>query len=230
MAKNKEYVKNKAGQTSKNGDYPRTAGNDGQKQGQSGSNRKIGAGRDIDQKEGSLSKDVFETIIYIVVVCLVVFLILHFVGQRTVVRGDSMEDTLTDGENLIMDKISYRFSDPKRFDIIIFPGPEEYGEHPYYIKRIIGLPGETVQIKDGLVYIDGRQLKEDVYGITDYIEEAHDAERPITLKENEYFCLGDNRPVSYDSRYPEVGPVTRSEIIGKVWIRIWPLNKFGKAD
>ena len=175
-------------------------------------------------------KEFLDTTIYIAVVCLAVFLILHFVGQRTVVRGDSMEPTLTNGENLIMDKISYRFSNPERFDIIIFPGPEEYGEHPYYIKRIIGLPGETVQIKDGLVYIDGRQLSEDVYGITDFIEEAHDAERPIALKEDEYFCLGDNRPVSYDSRYPEVGPVERSEIIGKVWIRIWPFGKFGKVD
>ena len=188
------------------------------------------ARRDGDQKEKNLSKELLDTIIYIAVVCLVVFLILHFVGQRTVVRGDSMEPTLTNGENLIMDKISYRFSDPKRFDIIIFPGPEEYGEHPYYIKRVIGLPGETVQIKDGLVYIDGRQLSEDVYGITDYIEEAHDAEKPIALKEDEYFCLGDNRPVSYDSRYPEVGPVERSEIIGKVWIRIWPFSKFGKVN
>jgi len=186
--------------------------------------------REGDQKEGNFLKEFLDTTIYIAVVCLVVFLILHFVGQRTVVRGDSMEPTLTNGENLIMDKISYRFSDPERFDIIIFPGPEEYGEHPYYIKRIIGLPGETVQIKDGLVYIDGRQLSEDVYGITDFIEEAHDAERPIALKEDEYFCLGDNRPVSYDSRYPEVGPVERSEIIGKVWIRIWPFGKFGKVD
>lgn len=186
--------------------------------------------REGDQKEGNFLKEFLDTTIYIAVVCLVVFLILHFVGQRTVVRGDSMEPTLTNGENLIMDKISYRFSDPERFDIIIFPGPEEYGEHPYYIKRIIGLPGETVQIKDGLVYIDGRQLSEDVYGITDFIEEAHDAERPIALKEDEYFCLGDNRPVSYDSRYPEVGPVERSEIIGKVWIRIWPFGKFGKVN
>lgn len=188
-----------------------------------------GRGKKDQEKEGLL-KEFFMTIVYLAVVCLTVFLLLHYVGQRTVVRGDSMENTLVNGENLIMDKISYRFSDPKRFDIVIFPGPEEFGEHPYYIKRIIGLPGETVQIKDGLVYIDGGVLTEDVYGITDYIEEAHDAVRPITLGEDEYFCLGDNRPVSFDSRYPEVGPVTRSEIIGKVWIRIWPFSKFGSVD
>ena len=227
MAKKRETMKKNSGQSSKKDDFSRTDGYDGQDQ--SGPNGTKEARKGKDQKKGSPLKEFYDTIIYIAVVCLVVFLVLHFIGQRTVVRGDSMENSLTNGENLIMDKISYRFSDPKRFDIIIFPGPEEYGEHPYYIKRIIGLPGETVQIKDGLVYIDGRQLKEDVYGITDYIEEAHDAERPITLKEDEYFCLGDNRPVSYDSRYPEVGPVTRSEIIGKVWIRIWPLRKFGKV-
>ena len=188
------------------------------------------AGSNSTREEGSLFKEFFETILYIAGVCLFVFLVLHFVGQRTVVRGDSMETTLVDGENLVMDKISYRFSDPKRFDIIIFPGPEEFGEHPYYIKRIIGLPGETVQIKEGLVYIDGNQLTEDVYGITDFIDEAHDAARPIRLGKDEYFCLGDNRPVSYDSRYPEVGPVERSEIIGKVWIRIWPFDKFGSVE
>ena len=118
----------------------------------------------------------------------------------------------------------------ERYDIIIFPGPEEFGQHPYYIKRIIGMPGETVQIKDGKVYINDKELKSDVYGITDYIDYPGIAEEPITLGDDEYFCLGDNRPVSQDSRYEEVGPVKRSIIVGKVWIRIWPLNKFGKVS
>lgn len=175
-------------------------------------------------------KEVISTIIYLIVLCAAVYLILHYVGQRTVVRGDSMDTTLSDGQNLIMDKISYRVHDPERYDIVIFPGPEEYGEHPYYIKRIIGLPGETVQIKDGKVYINDQELKSDVYGITDYIDEPGIAQEPLTLGSDEYFCLGDNRPVSYDSRYEEVGLVHRSEIIGKVWIRIWPLKKFGKVS
>lgn len=175
-------------------------------------------------------KEVVSTIIYLIILCTIVYLVLHYVGQRTVVRGDSMDTTLSDGQNLIMDKISYRFHDPERYDIIIFPGPEEYGEHPYYIKRIIGMPGETVQIKDGEVYINDKELKSDVYGITDSIDEAGIAQEPLTLGSDEYFCLGDNRPISYDSRYEEVGPVHRSEIIGKVWIRIWPLNKFGKVS
>ena len=175
-------------------------------------------------------KEVIGAILYLVILCTIVYFILHYVGQRTVVRGDSMDTTLSDGQNLIMDKLSYRFHEPERYDIVIFPGPEEYGEHPYYIKRVIGLPGETVQIKKGKVYINGKRLKSDIYGITKYIDEPGIAEESLELGKDEYFCLGDNRPVSYDSRYEEVGPVHRSEIIGKVWIRIWPLTKFGKVS
>lgn len=181
-------------------------------------------------KKRNIMKEILGTMAYIAFVFLCVFLILHYVGQRTVVHGDSMDNTLRDGQNLIMDKISYRFHDPDRFDIVIFPGPEEYGEHPYYIKRVIGLPGETIQIKNGKVFIDEQELTEDIYGITDYIDEPGIAKEPILLGEDEYFCMGDNRPVSYDSRYEEVGIVDRSEIIGKVWIRIWPLSMFGKVE
>ena len=156
-----------------------------------------------EKKEKSTAQNILGTIAYIIGVCVFVFLILHFVGQRTVVNGSSMDT---------------------RYDIIIFPGPEEFGQHPYYIKRIIGMPGETVQIKDGKVYINDKELKSDVYGNTDYIDYPGIAEEPITLGDDEYFCLGDNRPVSQDSRYEEVGPVKRSIIVGKVWIRIWPLN------
>ena len=179
------------------------------------------------EENKSMGREILDLVIYVAVVALIVYLILHFVGQRTVVNGDSMDNTLKDGQSLIMDKISYRFHDPKRFDIVIFPGPEENGESPYFIKRVIGLPGETVQILDGKVYIDGEKLESDVYGITDTIEYPGIAEDPLTLGEDEYFCMGDNRPVSYDSRYAEVGPVTRGEFIGKVWIRIWPFSKFG---
>lgn len=179
------------------------------------------------EENKSMGREILDLVIYVAVVALIVYLILHFVGQRTVVNGDSMDNTLKDGQSLIMDKISYRFHDPERFDIVIFPGPEENGENPYFIKRVIGLPGESVQILDGKVYIDGEQLQEDVYGITDTIDYPGIAEEPLTLGDDEYFCMGDNRPVSFDSRYKEVGPVTRGEFIGKVWIRIWPFSKFG---
>ena len=177
-----------------------------------------------------IGKEILSFVLYFVIVIAAMLLIIHYVGQRTEVSGSSMENTLSDGDNLIVDKISYRFHDPERYDIIIFPGPEEEGMHPYYIKRIIGMPGETVQIKDGKVYINDKELKSDVYGITDYIDYPGIAEEPVTLGKDEYFCLGDNRPVSQDSRYEIVGPVKRSQIVGKVWIRIWPLNKFGKVS
>lgn len=171
-------------------------------------------------------KGIIETVLYILAILVCVFLILHFVGQRTVVNGSSMEPTLQDGNNLILDKLSYRFSDPQRFDIVVFPGPEENGENPWYIKRIIALPGETVQIKDGKVYIDDEELTEDIYGITDYIEYAGITENGLTLDDDEYFCLGDNRPGSQDCRYEIVGPVKRENILGKIWIRIYPFTKF----
>ena len=197
-----------------------------------------------EKKQESFAKVLIGDIIYLAVMCLIVFLILRFVGQRTTVNGDSMDPTLADGQSLIMDKLSYRFHDPARFDIVIFPGPADETveptffdrllnrkpSSPYFIKRVIGLPGEKVQIRDGKVYINGEELTDDVYGITDYIDNPGIAEEELTLKEDEYFCLGDNRPVSYDSRYEAVGPVTRKEFVGKVWIRIWPLNLFGKVD
>ena len=130
--------------------------------------------------------------------------------------------------NLFGYEISEKFKDPERFDIVIFKYPDD--ESQLFIKRIIGLPGDKVEIIDGKVYINDKELKSDVYGITDYIDYPGIAEEPITLGDDEYFCLGDNRPVSQDSRYEEVGPVKRSIIVGKVWIRIWPLNKFGKVS
>ena len=99
-------------------------------------------------------------LVYILLIIGLTYLIITFVGQRTMVSGSSMETTLQDGDNLIVDKISYRFRDPKRYDIIVFP--YKYEEDTYYIKRIIGMPGETVQIRDGYVYIDGKRLTSDM--------------------------------------------------------------------
>ena len=179
-------------------------------------------------EEKNIFKELLGWLVYILIIFGLTYLVITFVGQRTRVTGSSMETTLSDGDNLIVDKISYRFRNPERYDIIVFP--YQYQENTYYIKRIIGMPGETVQIKDGKVYINDKELKSDVYGITDYIDYPGIAEEPVTLGKDEYFCLGDNRPVSQDSRYEIVGPVKRSQIVGKVWIRIWPLNKFGKVS
>ena len=134
-----------------------------------------------------------------------------------------MEPALSDGDNLIVDKISYRFHDPERFDIIIFP--YQWEPNTYYIKRIIGLPGETIQIDDeGNIYIDGKVLQEH-YGL-ERIKNPGSAREPITLGEDEYFVLGDNRNNSEDSRYQSVGNVTADEIEGKVWLKV-SLSDFG---
>ena len=169
-------------------------------------------------------KEIFSTILYILVVLLGTYLLITFVGQRTSVSGSSMEPTLSNNDQLILDKISYLFSEPQRFDIIVFPF--QYAEKTFYVKRIIGLPGETVQIDlQGNIYINGQILNED-YG-KETINFAGLAVEPITLGDDEYFVMGDNRNNSSDSRDPSVGNIRRSNIIGKAWVRIWPLNKFG---
>lgn len=169
-------------------------------------------------------REVISTVLYILVVLVAVYLFIAFVGQRTGVRGSSMEPTLSDRDNLIVDKISYRFHDPERYDIIVFPF--QYEENVFYIKRIIGLPGETVYIdENGGIFINGELLQEN-YG-KEVILSAGRAAEPITLGADEYFVLGDNRNNSSDSRDPSVGNIKRNQIVGRAWVRIWPFSKFG---
>ena len=161
---------------------------------------------------------------YILIIIGLTYLIITYVGQRTRVSGSSMETTLSDGDNLIVDKLSYRFREPKRFDIVVFP--YKYEENTYYIKRIIGLPGDTVQVIDGYTYINGEQLTSDTYG-AEVMAEAGTASEPITLGEDEYFVLGDNRNHSLDSRDPSVGILKREDLIGRAWVRIYPFDEMG---
>lgn len=171
-------------------------------------------------------KELMSTAIYLLGVLCLTWLVIHFVGQRTEVEGASMEATLSEGDNLIVDKITYRFSDPKRFDIIVFPF--RYQENTYYIKRIIGLPGETVQIDDdGNIYIDGELLQKSFGREVIRPETVGIASEPVVLGDDEYFVMGDNRNNSTDSRTEIVGNIHRSEIIGRAWVRIWPLSKMG---
>ena len=178
-----------------------------------------------EEKGKNLVKDLLGWIIYIVIIIGVTYLIVTYVGQRTRVSGHSMEPCLHNNDNLIVDKISYRFRDPKRYDIIVFP--YKYQENTFYIKRIIGLPGESVQILDGQVYINGEPLGEK-YGL-EPIEVGKEgiAAEKIKLGENEYFVLGDNRNNSSDSRESSVGILKKSDFIGRAWIRIWPLDSIG---
>ena len=183
-------------------------------------------------KEHRILREVLSTSLYLLGVLVTVWFVIAFVGQRTIVKGASMEPTLYGaddnnpdkvGDNLMMDKLTYRFSDPKRFDIIVFPY-KYTGE--YFIKRIIGLPGETVQIDDqGNIYINGEVLREG-YG-KEIILNPGVAAEPVTLGADEYFVLGDNRNNSADSRSASVGNIHRNEIVGRAWLRIWPLSRFG---
>ena len=177
-----------------------------------------------DKEPVNPKKELISMILYLAIVFLAVYVIITYVGQRTAVNGDSMETSLSDGDNLIMDKLSYHFRDPERYEVIIFPCPTE--PEAYYIKRVIGLPGETVQIKNSKVYIDGELLDTEHYGI-EPIEEAGIAGEPLTLADDEYFVLGDKRPVSRDSRYEDVGPIKRDTIEGRALVRIYPFSKIG---
>lgn len=169
-------------------------------------------------------KEFLNTSIYILIVLLLTYCVVNFVGQRTAVIGSSMEPTLSDGDNLIVDKITYRIREPERFEIIVFP--YQYASDTYYIKRIIGLPGETVRIdNEGTIYINGEALEEN-YG-KEVIREAGLASEEIVLGDDEYFVMGDNRNDSADSRFVSVGNIKRENIIGRAWIRIYPFQKFG---
>ena len=169
------------------------------------------------------SREILETVLYIAVVIVAAWFILHFVVQRTEVSGSSMLPSLHTGESIMIDKISYRFQDPERFDIIVFN--YQYRKDTHYIKRIIGLPGETVLIKDGTIFINGEPLAEN-YGL-ETINNPGRASEPIVLGEDEYFVLGDNRNGSSDSRSADVGNIDRKQIVGRAWLRIWPLDSFG---
>ncbi|MBQ8986174.1 MAG: signal peptidase I [Lachnospiraceae bacterium] len=167
-------------------------------------------------------KGLVSNILYIAFVLLFSFLIVRYVGQRTEVIGSSMVPTLEDGDQLITDKISYRFREPERFDIIVFP---HQPMNEFYIKRIIGLPGETVEIEeDGTIYINGEVLPEE-YGYGETTPQELTGE--VVLGDDEYFVLGDNREISLDSRYAEVGNIPRSIIIGRAWLRLYPFSEFG---
>ena len=180
--------------------------------------------KNLSEGKSSVMRETISFILYIAIVFLLTYLVIHYVGQRTQVSGTSMEYTLRDGDNLIVDKISYRFHKPERYDIIVFPF--QYEENTYYIKRIIGLPGEKIQIsEDGAIYINGKVLEES-YG-REVMEDPGQAEEPIELDDDEYFVLGDNRNASSDSRDPSVGVIHEEDIIGRAWLRIYPFDKMG---
>ncbi len=176
------------------------------------------------EKQINYGREIIEMITYFVVVIVCVLLIHQFVGQQIEVSGSSMESTLHNEDHLILEKISYEIDKPKRYDIVVFR-PYSGDKDTYYIKRVIGLPGETIQIIGSDIYIDNRLLEED-YG-NNPIADGGIAKEPFVLGKDEYFLLGDNRNNSKDSRDLSIGAVKRKAIIGRAWVRIWPFKDFG---
>jgi signal peptidase I len=185
---------------------------------------------DKKSKRPMIRKIMVELFIWAVEIAAVIFLayfIVYYALEKTNMVGISMENTLKDGDSIIINKFSYRFTDPQRFDVIVYK--EGGKEHSYYdIKRIIGLPGETIQIKDGLFYINGEAV-EDVIN-AEPMKNYGLAEEEFKLEENEYFVLGDNRNNSEDSRFASVGTIKKNEIIGEAFIRLKPFNFVSKLN
>ena len=174
-----------------------------------------------------LIKDIFEVVVGCVAAVFLSFVIIFSIGMRTSVIGDSMEPTLYNAQEILISRFAYKLTNPKRFDVIVFLPNGNQNSH-FYVKRVIGLPGETLQIKNGSVYINGALLTEDEQ--FDKMVDAGIAVNEITLSGDEYFVLGDNRNDSSDSRVPSVGNVAKSSIIGRAWFRIWPMSRIGLIE
>lgn len=156
---------------------------------------------------------------------IIAFVIMYVFGLRTNVIGNSMEPEFYSGQQILIDRMIYNISSPKRGDIVAFQ-PNGNSDSHYYVKRVIGLPGETIQIKDGYIYIDDVLYDEE--GAFDKIADPGILENPLTLDEDQFIVLGDNRNFSEDSRSGNIGVVESSYIIGKVWFKLSKnLEKFG---
>lgn len=170
----------------------------------------------MEEKKETVKKNYIKEFLPYFMIILVVVLIKTFVVSPIRVNGASMNPTLNDKDIMLLDEISYRFSDIERFDIVVVKGEDEY-----LIKRVIGLPGETVEYKNDKLYIDGKYVKED-------FKHKETFDFSTTLGKDEYFIMGDNRTNSTDSRV--LGPISRDKIMGKTSLTILPISRFGNKD
>ncbi len=171
-------------------------------------------------RSSSVIRSLLEWGLFILAVLLITFILSRYFIERVRVRNHSMEHTLEDGDSVMIDKISYHFKDPERFDIIVF---RQNGTGEELIKRVIGLPSETVQIVNGKFLINGEEIT-DVAGL-DAPEYGGIAESPVKLSVGEYFVVGDNRKESIDSRFDQVGIVPSTKITGRMFMRLLPIGR-----
>lgn len=155
-----------------------------------------------------------ENLIYIIIL-IVIILVKSFIVSPIRVNGASMNDTLLDKDLMLLDKVSYKFNEIERFDIVVVDSMDQY-----IIKRVIGLPGDVIEYKDNILYVNGKELKED-------FSHKKTNDFKVTIPENEYFVLGDNRTNSADSRM--IGPVSRKSIKGKANLIIFPFSRMGEV-
>ena len=177
-----------------------------------------------EKSKPNIKKNLIAFGICVVIAIVIALIITNFVASHTKVEGNSMESTLENGDDIIVEKFSYLTNNPERYDIIVFRESESVN----YIKRVIALPGETIQITEGKIYINERAIF-DAYGNAK-MEDGGIAEKPLKLGQDEYFVLGDNRNASKDSRDKAVGVIKRDQIIGKAWLRVLPFDNFGKLE
>lgn len=170
--------------------------------------------------EPSEKSELFQWILTFAIAVIIALCVNRFVLVNAEIPSGSMENTIMTGDRVFGNQLAYTFSEPKRFDIIIFRYPDD--EKQLFIKRIIGLPGETVEIHDGQIFIDGSDTPLKDVATKEFMQGSFG---PYTVPDNCYFVMGDNRNNSKDSRYWEHTFVTDDEIVGKAFLRYWPLNK-----
>ena len=171
-----------------------------------------------------LVREVLSWIVELVVVIGLAYVLVSFFGIRTNVVGQAMEQTLENDDDILVNKFVYIISKPKQGDVIVFL-PNGNKKSHYYVRRVVAVPGDTVQIKDGALYVNDELYKESTDVAS--MEDAGIASDAVKLEKDEYFVLGDNRNNSEDSRYANIGNVKRDYIIGKAWFRFSGLGSFG---
>ncbi len=174
----------------------------------------------------SASKNIALLIVEILIALFLAFVVVYSVGMKVTVSGNSMESTVSDGDRVFVNRLVYSLSEPKAGDVIVFL-PNGNEKSHYYVKRVVAVSGDTVQISDGVLYVNGEMYDEED---TEAIVNAGLAEEEITVGEDEYFVLGDNRNSSEDSRYANIGNIKKDYVVGKAWFYFSSIRDMGRVN